>query len=254
MKKKWENLENNLYFLATLIFLVVLTEIIVKVNDIPKYILPAPSRVLKTMWESRALLLHHSLITIYEAIVGFVISVILAFVIGASIYNKKRLKAIIYPFLLISQTIPLIAIAPIILIWLGFGIMPKIVIVVIICVFPMLVSFLDGLASVDKELLDLFHVMRANKREIFFKVILPNSLSSFFAGAKISATYAIMGAVIGEWLGAKSGLGIYMTRTLSSFKTDGLFASILIVILLSILLFKLIEGIEKLVMPWKERG
>ncbi len=254
MKKKWENLENNLYFLATLIFLVVLTEIIVKVNDIPKYILLAPSKVLKTMWESRALLLHHSLITIYEAIVGFVISVILAFVIGASIYNKKRLKAIIYPFLLISQTIPLIAIAPIILIWLGFGIMPKIVIVVIICVFPMLVSFLDGLASVDKELLDLFHVMRANKREIFFKGILPNSLSSFFAGAKISATYAIMGAVIGEWLGAKSGLGIYMTRTLSSFKTDGLFASILIVILLSILLFKLIEGIEKLVMPWKERG
>lgn len=253
MKKKWENIGNNLLFLLTLFFLVALTEVIVRVNDIPKYILPAPSKVLESLIKNKDLLLKHTLVTLYESLLGFFISIILSFVIGALIYNKKRLKAVLYPFLLISQTIPLIAIAPIILIWLGFGIMPKIVIVVVICVFPMLINFLEGLDSVDKELIDLMKVMRATKREIFLKGILPSSLGSFFAGAKISATYAIMGAVIGEWLGAKNGLGIYMTRALTSFKTDGLFAAILIVILLSILLFKIIEGIEYLIMPWRDK-
>jgi len=254
LKKKSENIGNNFLFLTTLLILSVLVEIVVEVREVPKYIFPAPSQVLKTLWTSRDVLWGHTLTTLFEAVTGFILSVLLAFVIGALIYNKKRLKAVIYPFLLISQTIPLIAIAPLILIWMGFGIMPKIVIVITICVFPMLISFLDGLNSIDKELIDLFQVMKADKKTIFFKGILPGSLNSFFAGAKISATYAVMGAIIGEWLGAKSGLGIYMTRALSSFKTDGLFAAILIVVFLSIIIFKLIEGIEYLAMPWKRRG
>ena len=109
-------------------FLTVFVEIIVRVKEIPNYILPSPSAVLKNLWETRALLLEHSIVTVGEALIGFIISVILAFIIGALIYNKKRIKAIVYPFLLISQTIPLIAIAPLILIWFGFGIMPKIII------------------------------------------------------------------------------------------------------------------------------
>lgn len=253
MKKHAENIKNNLLFIISLILITGIAEIFIRVKEIPKYILPAPSVVLKTLWQNKQILLEHTLTTLFEAIVGFILSAIIALIVGAFIYNKKHIRAIIYPFLLISQTIPLIAIAPLILIWLGFGIMPKIVIVMIICVFPMLVNFLNGLDSIDKELVDFFKVMKADKKTIFFKGILPSSLNSFFAGAKIAATYSIMGAIIGEWLGAKNGLGIYMTRALSSFQTDGLFAAILIVIALSILIFKLVEVIEYLAMPWKKR-
>lgn len=253
MKKKSENIGNNFLFILSFLVLTLFVEIIVRIKEIPSFILPSPSTVVKNLWETRVLLWEHSLVTILEALAGFIISIILAFIIGALIYNKKRIKAIIYPFLLISQTVPLIAIAPLILIWFGFGIMPKIIIVIIVCIFPILVSFLDGLSATDKELIELFTVMKAPKIKIFFTCILPNSLSSFLAGCKIAATYAIMGAVIGEWLGAEKGLGIYMTRTLSSFQTEGLFASIVIVILLSIILFKIMEGIEYLAMPWKRR-
>lgn len=253
MKKKSESTENNLLFILSFMILTLLVEFIVRIRKIPNYILPSPSSVVRTLWTTRKLLWEHSMVTLLEAISGFIISIVLAFIIGALIYNKKRIKAIIYPFLLISQTVPLIAIAPLILIWFGFGVMPKIIIVIIVCIFPILVSFLDGLSSTDKELIELFKVMKASKTRIFFTCILPNSLSSFLAGCKIAATYAIMGAVIGEWLGAQKGLGIYMTRALSSFKTESLFASIVIVILLSIILFKIIEGIEYLMMPWKRR-
>ena len=253
MKKKSENIGNNFLFFITLIIATIITEFIIKVKNIPDYILPKPSVIFKNIYEDRILLLHHSLTTISEALIGFIISIILAFLIGAIIYNKKFIKAILYPFLLISQTIPLIAIAPIILIWFGFGILPKIIIVVIVCIFPILISFLDGLTSVDVEQINLFKIMKAKPYEIFFKCILPSSMTSFFAGLKISATYAIMGAIIGEWLGAENGLGIYMTRALTSFKTPALFGAIILIIILSIILFKLVEAIEYLFMPWKWR-
>lgn len=250
--KKWQNLENNLLFLGILGALITLTEFTVRYRDIPAYILPAPTRVMAVMLEQREILTMHTMVTIGESISGFVVAIILALIIGGIIYPFKRLKEILYPFLLISQTIPLIAIAPIILIWMGFGVFPKIVIVVLICTFPILISFLEGLDQVDRELIDLMRVMRADKKAIFFKGILPGSLPSFFAGLKISATYAVMGAVIGEWLGAEKGLGIYMTRAISSFKTDSLFGAIIVIVVLSISLFKGVEAVERFVMPWKK--
>jgi len=233
--------------------MVVLTELLVRSRNIPAYILPAPTRVIRAMVEQREILLSHGMITVVESLTGFIVAILLALVLGGAIYPFKRVKEILYPFLLISQTIPLIAIAPIILIWMGFGVFPKIVIVVLICTFPILISFLEGLDQVDRELIDLMRVMRADKKTIFLKGVLPGSLPNFFAGLKISATYAVMGAVIGEWLGAERGLGIYMTRAISSFKTDNLFGAIIVVVALSISLFKTVEGIEKLLMPWKRR-
>lgn len=250
--KKWRNLENNLLFLGILGGMVGITEMIVRYRDIPAYILPAPTRVLAAMAEQREILFMHGLTTVGESVSGFVVSIILALIMGGIIYPFKRLKEILYPFLLISQTIPLIAIAPIILIWMGFGVFPKVVIVVLICTFPILISFLEGLDQVDRELIDLMRVMRADKKTIFFKGVLPGSLPSFFAGLKIAATYAVMGAVIGEWLGAEKGLGIYMTRAISSFRTDNLFGAIIVVVVLSISLFKGVEAVERFVMPWKK--
>lgn len=249
--KKSQNLENNFIFWLTICFMTLFTEIFLRLRDIPSFIFPKPTEIFRGLMEDKELLLSHTLTTVYEAFIGFTISIILSLIIGALIYDKKRIKEILYPFLLISQTVPLIAVAPLILIWFGFGIFPKIIIVVVICLFPILISFLDGLNSVNQEVIDLFKVMRARKIDIFRKCLFPASLPSLFAGLKISVTYSVMGAVIGEWLGAEKGLGIYMTRALSSFRTDYLFSAIIIVVIISLILFKIIELIEKFVLRWK---
>jgi ABC-type nitrate/sulfonate/bicarbonate transport system permease component len=249
--KKLENTEKNNLFWISLIHLIVGVEVILKILEVPPYIFPTPTKVLLALYNQKTILFHHSMTTLFEALVGFILSILLALIIGGSVYPFKRIKKMLYPYLLISQTIPLIAIAPIILIWFGFGILPKILIVILICTFPILLSFFSGLDEVDRELLELFKIMGAKKKYIFYKVILPSSLPSLFSGLKIAATYSIMGAIIGEWLGAKDGLGIYMTRSISSFKTDYLFASIIIVVFLSLGLFKGVEIVENKIMPWK---
>ena len=249
--KRLENIgKNNLFYLSLIILLGSL-ELGIDILNIPNYILPKPTKVIEALYTQREILFRHTIITLFEAILGLGISVILVLSVGSIIYPFKSIKKVLYPYLLISQTIPLIAVAPIILIWFGFGILPKVMIVVLICTFPMLLSFLEGLDNVDKEMIELFKIMGGKKKYIFLKVILPSSLPSFFSGLKIAATYAIMGAVIGEWLGAKSGLGIYMTRAISSFKTENLFASIIVVIILSLGIFKAVEILERKVMPWK---
>ncbi|HAS79631.1 MAG TPA: ABC transporter permease [Fusobacteriaceae bacterium] len=250
--KKSVNTEKNNLFLISLLILIIGCEIIIRILKIPRYILPTPTSIILALYNQKEILLKHSLVTLFEALTGFFLSIVFALIIGGIVYPFKKIKKMLYPYLLISQTIPLIAIAPIILIWFGFGIMPKILIVILICTFPILLNFLGGLEEIDQDILDLFQVMGASKKYIFFKVILPSSLPNFFSGIKISATYSIMGAVIGEWLGAKSGLGIYMTRAISSFKTDYLFASIIVVVVLSLGIFKVIEYVEKSVMPWKK--
>ena len=233
-------------------FLAILWELISLKLNIPNYILPAPSKILSALFTKRELLWKHTQTTFFEAILGFLIAISLAIVLGQLMNCFKKLRVILYPVLLISQTVPLIAIAPLILIWFGFGMMPKIIIVVVICFFPILISFLDGMDQVDEDMVHLMKTMGADNLQIFFKLKVPASLPSFFAGLKISATYSIMGAVIGEWLGAKNGLGIFMTRAISSFKTDELFADIFIVVALSIFMFKIVQVFEGLLMPYNK--
>ena len=220
--------------------------------NIPKYILPSPLDVIKVLVKDRVLLMEHAKITLFESISGFIAAVMLGIILGGLLGYFKLLKNILYPVILISQMVPLIAVAPLVLIWFGFGVMPKIIIVIIVCLFPCILSFLDGLDNIDDELINLMKTMKASEIQIFFKLKLPASLQSLLSGLKISAVYSIMGAVIGEWLGAESGLGIYMTRAISSFKTDALFADILIIIVLSLIVFKIVEFSEKALMPWKK--
>ena len=141
--------------------------------------------------------------------------------------------------------------APLFAMWFGFGLLPKIMVVILVCFFPIVVSLLEGLNSLDQDILNLMKSMKANRWQIFFLAKFPSSLANFFSGLKIAATYSIIGAVIGEWMGGKSGLGVYMTRVRQSFALDKVFATILIIIVLSIILFKIIELIQFLVMPWR---
>ncbi len=252
--KRLVNTENNILPGAFIIFLLSLWEIVIRSFDIPKYILPSPSAIVKALYVNRAILLEHTKITVIEAGVGFIFAILFAVILAAIMNKSKLLKDMIYPILVISQTVPIIALAPLFMIWLGFGILPKIVIVVLVCFFPITISVTEGLETVDQDMINLMKVMKASPREIFFKVQLPATLPTFFSGLKIAATYSIMGAVIGEWVGAKSGLGVYMTRAMSSFKTDALFADILIIVVLSILVFKVIEYIGKVIMPWNTKA
>ena len=250
--KKLGNTENKLIPAIFFLLLIILVQILTMKLNIPKYILPSPLDVIKVLVKDRALLMEHAKITLFESISGFIVAVILGIILGGLLEYFKLLKNILYPVILISQMIPLIAVAPLVLIWFGFGVMPKIIIVIIVCLFPCILSFLDGLDNIDDELVNLMKTMKASEIQIFFKLKLPASLQSLLSGLKISAVYSIMGAVIGEWLGAESGLGIYMTRAISSFKTDALFADILIIIILSLIVFKIVEFSEKALMPWKK--
>lgn len=244
--------QNKAISYFVLILLVILWELIVRLNEIPKYVLPAPTVIIKALMENREILWLHSKTTIFEALTGFAIATVTAVIVAALMNYSNLLKEILYPIFVITQTIPIIAIAPLFMIWIGFGITTKIVIVISICFFPITVSVVEGLETVDKDLINLMKVMKANPWQIFKKVQLPSIMPTFFSGLKIAATYSITGAVIGEWIGAKNGLGIYMTRAMNSFRTDALFADILIVVVLSILLFNFIELIGKLIMPWNK--
>lgn len=230
--------------------MILLAELVIHLADIKAYILPKPSRVIGRLIEDRDVLWGHTLTTIQEALVGFVIAIVLAIIIAGIMNRYKLVKLIFYPVLVISQTIPIIALAPLFLVWFGFGILTKVVVVVIVCFFPIVVSLVEGLAVVDQDMINLMKSLKAKPLDVFLKVQVPAVMPAFFSGLKIAATYSIMGAVIAEWLGAQTGLGIYMTRAMNSFKADALFADIVIVVVISVSLFKLIDFAGKKLMPW----
>lgn len=232
--------------------LVVLCELIVRIFKIKHYILPAPSAVIIKLVEDRSILFKHTMTTLLEAGIGFCIAIVLAILLAGLMNHFKLFKLIFYPILVISQTIPIIALAPLFLVWFGLGILPKVIVVIVVCFFPIVVSLVEGLAVVDQDMINLMKVLKAKPIQIFLKVQVPATLPAFFSGLKIAATYSIMGAVIAEWLGAKDGLGIYMTRSMSSFQTDALFADIIVIVAISMGVFKIIDTLGKKLMPWNK--
>ncbi len=236
--------------IAVSLFLLIAWEVIVGFFQIPHWLLPSPSRILGTLYQQRIILLGHTLTTLAETLSGFslaiIFSIMLALLMDASTFLRKSL----YPLIIISQTIPIITIAPLLVIWLGFGMAPKILIVMLICFFPISMNLIHGFSMVDKDYLDLMKTMGATRRQTFFHLKVPFVMPSFFSGLKIAATYSIMGAVIAEWLGAKAGLGEYMRRTLHTFSIERTFAAIVIVVALSLIMVKIIHLAEFIAIPW----
>jgi ABC-type nitrate/sulfonate/bicarbonate transport system permease component len=159
-------------------------------------------------------------------------------------------KETIYPLVIVSQTVPIIALSPLLIIWFGYGILPKVMVVTLVCFFPITVSFFEGLAKVDADTVKVLEAMGASKFQVFRKVQFPAALPALFSGLKISAAYSVMGAVIGEWLGASKGLGIFLTRSMHSFQTEQVFAAIIVISVLSLIFFGLVEITGRLCMPW----
>ncbi len=248
--KKSANIAGKIYPAAALVLFALVWELIVWLQKIPEYRLPAPSVIIAEFVNKFDLLAYHAAQTVLEALLGFIIGVVLAVGVALLMSLSRPVKLTLYPFMIISQTVPLVVIAPLLAIWFGFGIVPKIIMAVVVVFFPVAVSFTEGLESYDTDLVDLMRVMKASRVQIYRTVRIPGALPSLFAGLKISAAYCVMGAVISEWTGATRGLGIYLSRAMSTFETAALFANIVVIVLLSFALFRAVNFAEKKAIPW----
>ena len=248
--KRLKSIGNNFIPIVFFTMIVAGWQYIVDKGIIARYILPSPSDVFLTSFRIFPELKPHIMTTLEEALTGFFIAILLAIILAVLMDSFPLLKKAFYPLFIVSQTIPIIILVPLLVMWFGFDKLPKIIVVILVCFFPIVVNLLEGLESIDKDMLNLFKSMKANYFQIFKFAKFPASLSNFFSGLKIAATYSIMGAVIGEWMGGKDGLGVYMTRVRQSFALDKVFSVIVVIVLLSLLLFKIIELIQYLMMPW----
>ncbi len=250
MRRKLTSIVNGAFPLGFVVLLLVTWEYLVRWKAVQEWILPGPALIARTLADNLPLILKHTQTTLMECLAGFTLAIILSFVLAFIMDEVPLLRRALYPLLIASQTVPIISVAPLFIIWFGYGVMPKIIVVILVCFFPIALSLLGGLAAVDREYLELFRSMKATRLDIFRMVKLPLALPSFFSGLKIAASYSVMGAVIGEWLGAKEGLGMYMTIAQRSFQVDRVFAAILTITVLSAALFALVALIERLVIPW----
>ena len=250
--KKLQNIITKYISLLTILLIIIIWSLISYIELVPKFMLPSPLNVLLAFIKDFKLILSHIGITLLEAIIGLLISIIFSFILAIIMDRYKLFDKAIYPILVISQTIPTIAIAPIIVLWFGFGIMPKVLLIFSTCFFPLTISILTGFKNIDEDMLKLMKSMDSSYIKTLFIVKIPLSMKNFFSGLKISATYAIVGAVVSEWLGGENGIGVYMTRVKKAYAFDKLFASIIIISLLSLLLVWFIKILENKIIYWKE--
>lgn len=246
-----KNIRKNLPAIVLFTTLLLLWEIIVTVANIEPWLLPAPSKIWQAFLRTRLLLPAHLGTTAMEAITGLLLAIAVGVPLAITITVVPFIRRVLLPILVVSQTIPMIVLAPLLVIWLGFGMMPKIVVVALMGFFPIVVSSVDGMDNADREMVNLVSSMGANRFEQLRRVLIPTAIPSFFSGLKIAATYAVVGAVIGEWVGARQGLGIFITRSQSSFRTDQIFVAVIAIAILSILFFATVSILARLSSPWK---
>ena len=246
-----DKIKNSLYPVVTFLIILIIWQFVVEGFNIPQYILPSPIDILGVFFTDYENLYLHTVFTLNEALLGFILSIIIALVMGILMDFIPIFKKCFYPIMLVTQTIPTITIAPLLIIWFGFGILPKILMVTLTCFFPILINFVDGMENLDKDYLNLFKTMNAGKLNTFIHLKFPMSMDKLFSGLKISSTYAVMAATVAEWLGGSQGLGVYMVRSKSAYALDKVFASTLIVVVSSLIFVGIIQGIKKIVLRHK---
>lgn len=250
--KKFQNIIDKLTSSVGLVFILILWQILSSFNIVSSYMLPSPISVVKAFVNEFQLLMFHAKTTLLEAFLGLLIGVILGFVIALAMERYEFLHKSIYPILVITQTIPTVAIAPLLVLWFGYEMAPKIVLIVLVTFFPIAIGVFDGFKTIDPDIIKLLKSMGANRLQILWHAKLPTIRGQFFAALRISASYSIVGAVIAEWLGGQSGLGVYMTRVRKSYSFDKMFAVIFLISILSIFLMKLVDVLQKKYMPWQK--
>jgi NitT/TauT family transport system permease protein len=236
--------------LVILAFFVV-WETAIPVFGIAAYILPPPTDILSEFFRVPDRLWAHTVVTLGEILVGFGLGTVIGVGLAIAIAQSRVLEKSIYPIIIFLHTVPKLAIAPIFVLWFGFGLMPKIIVVIIVCFFPITVNTIYGLTSVDRNLIDLMHSVSATNWQILMKVRIPNSIPHLFAGLKIAVTLAVIGAIIAEWVGSDQGLGFAILLSSTQLQTKFMFAAITTISLIGVALFYLVSLIERLAMPWQ---
>ncbi len=242
------------YYLSILsVFILLLSwEVVVRVFDIPTYLIPAPSRVLNKLFISSDLILKNTIVTMKEIMGGFFIGATVAVLLAILMVHSRAMEKIFYPLMVMSQSFPKESLAPLFVIWLGYGMLPKIVMAALISFFPIAINSIRGFISVDPLAIDLMRSLSATKRQIFLKLRLPNALPYIFAALKVSITLSLIGAIIGEFVGASAGLGHLIILSNSQLQTDLLFAVLFVLAFIGITLFLIVDLLEKLFLYWQE--
>lgn len=219
---------------------------------ISKFMLPSPIDVVKSFVSDFPVLMSNAKVTLIEAFVGLAMGVLIGFLMAVLMDRFEKVYQAFYPLIVLTQTVPTVAIAPLLVLWFGYEMLPKVILIVIVTFFPITVSLLDGFRAADRDTINLMRSMGASKMQTFWFVKFPGSLSQFFASLRISASYAVVGAVISEWLGGFNGLGVYMIRVKKGFSFDKMFAVIFLISAISLVLMKLVNLLQKKCMPWEE--
>ncbi|WP_151735645.1 ABC transporter permease ['Paenibacillus yunnanensis' Narsing Rao et al. 2020] len=226
-------------------------QLAVSLFHIEAWILPGPAAIAREAAGNSSGLREHTAATLRLTLIGFPIGTGVGLIVALLLHLLPGLKRAVYPLLILSQNIPTIALGPLLIIWFGFGLLPKIVLITLVCFFPVAVAAMGGLAQTDRVMLNYMKMAGASKWQIFSKLELPGSLPSLFSGVRISATYAVMGAVVAEWIGSDKGIGYYMLLQKAAYRTDRVFVAIVIVVLLSLTLFAVIALLERWLVRWK---
>ncbi|MDZ5443655.1 ABC transporter permease [Micromonospora sp. 4G57] len=235
---------------AVLVAIFVVWWAVTAANLVKPYLVPSPGRTLDVVLAQSGYFAHHTWITSYETVLGFAIAIAVGVLSAVVMVYSPTIEKSLYPLLLFAQVIPKIAIAPLFIVWLGFGLTPKIVVAVLMAFFPIVISTVTGLKSIDPEMLQLSATMGAGPAQTFRKIRFPAALPHLFAGLKVAATMAVTGAVVGEFVGANEGLGYVILQANGNLDTPMLFAGLLIMSLLGVVLFVVVELLEYFVLPW----
>ncbi|MBI4305759.1 MAG: ABC transporter permease [Chloroflexi bacterium] len=220
-------------------------EALVRLLDVQRWLLPPPSAIFREMGASGGLLANHTWITLQEILLGFAVAAVIGLALAVAIAYSRTLERSIYPYVIASQTIPIITIAPLLLVWVGPGQTSKVIVVALISFFPIVVNAVDGLRSAEAEMYDMFRTLGATRRQIFTRLQIPAAMPYFLSGLKIAAVVSVIGAVIGEWVGARGGLGWLMRVSAPQFHTSRVFAAIFVLSAIGVGLFLAIGGLEQ---------
>ena len=228
-----------------------LWELVVRAASVPDYLFPAPTAVASSLANDSGLLGRAALVTLREIVLGFLLAVAVALAIAVVLHFSSALRRALLPILVLSQTVPTVLLAPILAILLGYGIGPKLVVVAVVCFFPIVVNAVDGLRAADPELVRMMRTLHAGRLAIFRRVEVPGALPAIFSGARVAATYAAVGAVFGEWAGSSSGLGFVILQSQPALETARIFAAVLVLSAIALALYALVTLAERALVPWE---
>jgi len=236
--------------LAFAILVLASWQLYASISGVSESSLPKPTQVAEALWVDRGLLLENAWVTVREIVLGFAAAIAVGISLATLIHSSKLVERSVYPWLLISQMIPIVALAPIIVIWTGFGLAPKVIVIALVSFFPIAVNTIDGLKAADPNLLDLLRTLRANRRQRFQIAQFPAALPFVFSGLKVAAALAVIGAVFAEWVGSSEGLGHLILILNNQTATAEMFAAVVLLALIGIGLFALVSLAERLLLPW----